>query len=154
MGIKLTDNMKGLISHAIKAKGLSKKRIAESVGLSQPWATYLTRPVDSGGLRSLTDDQTKVLSKLLDLEFVELLESNRPTESAMRLSRLAREDPLLNNLMVSLDLYACECDHFKPNELTDEDLSDLGSKFIKIVERRKKSPQQTAQEILDLISRN
>ena len=102
----------------------------------------------------MTDDQTKILSELLDLEFVELLESNRPTESAMRLSRLARKDPLLNSLMVSLDLYACECDRYKSNELTDEDLKALGSKFIQIVESRKKSPQQTAQEILDLISRN
>ena len=56
--------------------------------------------------------------------------------------------------MVSLDLYACECDRYKSNELTDEDLKALGSKFIQIVESRKKSPQQTAQEILDLISRN
>ena len=144
MNVPLTDNMKGLITHAVKSKGLTKKS----------WASALTRPISSGVLRSLTDDQTKILSELLDLEFVELLESNRPTESAMRLSRLARKDPLLNSLMVSLDLYARECDRYKSNELTDEDLKALGSKFIQIVESRKKSPQQTAQEILDLISRN
>ena len=154
MNVPLTDNMKGLITHAVKSKGLTKKSISDACGLSKSWASALTRPISSGGLRSLTDDQTKILSELLDLEFVELLESNRPTESAMRLSRLARKDPLLNSLMVSLDLYACECDRYKSNELTDEDLKALGSKLIQIVESRKKSPQQTAQEILDLISRN
>jgi len=150
----LTDNMKRLISHAVQAKGLTKKQIAESVGLSQPWANKLTRPRSSGGLRSLTDKQTRILSELLDLQFVELLESNRPTESAMRLSELAKDDPLLDDVLNSLSFYACECDRYKSKGLTDEDLKTLGSKFIKIVERRKKSPQQTAQEILDLISRN
>ncbi len=154
MSIKLTDNMKGLIDHAAKSKGITKKSIADACGLSKAWATSLTRPASNGGLRSLSDNQTAILSDLLDLEFVELLESNRPTESALQLSELAKDSPLLNSLMNSLNLYACACEKCKAEGLTDQELITLGEKLIRIAEKEKACPKTCAQKILDSVRMN
>lgn len=154
MSIKLTDNMKELIAHAVRSKGITKKSIADACGLSKAWATSLTRPASKGGLRSLSDEQTAILSDLLNLEFVELLETNRPTESALRLSELAKESPLLNSLMNSLNLYACACQKFQSQTMTDQKLIDLGRQFIEIAESEKDKPEAVAQQILDCVNKS
>ena len=154
MSIRLTDNMKGLIDHAVRSKGITKKSIADACGLSKAWATSLTRPASNGGLRSLSDDQTAILSDLLDLEFVELLESNRPTESALRLSEMSKDNELLNNLLDSLNLYACACEKNRVEGLTDQELITLGEKLIRIAEKEKACPKTCAQKILDSVRMN
>lgn len=147
--MNVNESVKALILQGLRRKKQTKIWLADQMGLHKSWATRLL----NGQIKSLTDEQTEQIMKILDIQFFTLkrVDESQISAKAMQIAVAFDKDQAFASVVAALQL-AMSKTVYTPKYIPTEKMRSTGEQIIDIVTNNKEKPGKVARLVLELLS--
>lgn len=145
----VTNATRSLIAKTIREKGISKKSLADSVGLKQSWVTKLM----NGTIKSLSDEQERQVEALLGIKLRRFVaDVGLVSQLALAAEEAIKRDSRVATMIESLLSLENDAQVNTPRWIETQDMTKIGQEIIRIAFANEDKPGKVAREVLKLLA--
>lgn len=146
----LTNNYRALILSGLRKSGVTKTKLAETLGYGKAWTTKLL----NGTLQTISDADAEKIQKLLGIRFVQFVDVKTKVSTLATQVDLAieRNEKLAGVLTALLEMEEASRAPMMPRYIETQDMTKYGQEIIRIAFANEDKPGKVMREVLKLLS--
>lgn len=146
----LTNNYRALILNGLRKSGVTKTKLAETLGYGKAWTTKLL----NGSLQTVSDADAEKIQKLLGIRFVKFVDADtKVSDLATQVDRaIERNEKLAGVLTALLEMEEASRAPMVPRYIETQDMTKYGQEIIRIAFANEDKPGKVMREVLKLLS--